>query len=51
MLVQLRRGISAVKVASGGIIYIPSLIRIGSRIRVILWVISEQFERLKCYHY
>jgi hypothetical protein len=34
-----------VEMASGGMIYIPSLTKIGSRIQVILRVQPQQFER------
>jgi hypothetical protein len=36
----------AIEMASGGMIYIPSLMTIGSGIHVILRVLSQQFERL-----
>jgi hypothetical protein len=36
----------AVNMASGGMIHIPSLMTIGSGIRVILRVLSQQSERL-----
>jgi hypothetical protein len=35
-----------VEMASGGMIYIPSLMTIGSGIRVILRALPKQFERL-----
>jgi hypothetical protein len=38
--------IYAVEITSDGMTYIPSLITIGSGIRVILSVLPQQFERL-----
>jgi hypothetical protein len=38
----------AVEMASDGMIYIPSLMTIGSGIRVILRVLPQQFERPQC---
>jgi hypothetical protein len=40
-----------VEMASGGMIYIPSLMTIGSGIRVILRILPQQFERLQCWYY
>jgi hypothetical protein len=41
----------AVEMALGCMIYIPSLMTIGSGIRVILRVLRQQFERLQCWCY
>jgi hypothetical protein len=42
---------NAVKMASGGMIYIPSFMKIGSSIQVILWFFPRQSERLQCWYY
>jgi hypothetical protein len=39
-----------VEMASGGIIYMPSLITIGSDIHVIFRLLPQQFERLHITH-
>jgi hypothetical protein len=41
----------AIEMASGGMIYIPSFMMIGSSIQVILRLLPKQFERLQCWHY
>jgi hypothetical protein len=40
-----------VEMASGGMIYIPSFMKIGSGIQLILKVLPQQFERLQCWYY
>jgi hypothetical protein len=40
-----------VEMYSGDMIYVPSLMTIGSGIRVILRELPEQFERLQCWYY
>jgi hypothetical protein len=41
----------AVEMVSDGMIYIPSFLKIGSRIRVILKLLSRQSETLRCWYY
>jgi hypothetical protein len=41
----------AVEMASDDVIYVPSIMTIGSGIRVILRMLSQQFERILCWHY
>jgi hypothetical protein len=40
-----------IEMALGGMMYIPSLMTISSGLRVILKVLSQQFERLRCWYY
>jgi hypothetical protein len=40
-----------IEMASGGMLYIPSLMTIVSGIPVILRVLRQQFESLQCWHY
>jgi hypothetical protein len=40
-----------VEMASDGVMYIPSFIKIGSGIKVILRLLPQQFERLQCWYY
>jgi hypothetical protein len=35
----------AVELASGGLMYMPGFMMIGSGIQVILWLLPQQFER------
>jgi hypothetical protein len=47
LVLQLRGTFNyAVEMASGGMIYIPGLMMIGSGIQVILRALAQQFERL-----
>jgi hypothetical protein len=40
-----------VEMASDGMIYIPSFMKIGSGIQVILMLLPQQHERLQCWYY
>jgi hypothetical protein len=40
-----------VEMASGGIIYVPSFMEIGSVIQVILRLLPRQSEGLQCWYY
>jgi hypothetical protein len=41
----------AIGIASGGMIYIPSFMTVGSGIKELLTLLHQQFERLQCWHY
>jgi hypothetical protein len=41
----------AVELASGGMIFIPSSVKIGSGTQVILRLLPQQFERPLCWYY
>jgi hypothetical protein len=41
----------AVEMASGGIMYIPSFMKIGLGVQVILKLLPQQFERPQCWYY
>jgi hypothetical protein len=40
-----------IEMTSGGMIYIPSLMKIGSGVQVILLLLPRQSERLQCWYY
>jgi hypothetical protein len=39
------------EMASGGIIYLPSFMKIGSGFQIILKFLPQQSERLQCWYY
>jgi hypothetical protein len=45
------RDLYAIQMVSGGMVYIPSFITIGSGIQVILRLLPQPFEGLECWYY